>query len=109
MSVSINFEVLTKGRVHNLSGHERGLAARELFKLDELDKCDSIVEIEVPDHIYGLSPSFIQGLLSASVKALGSSREAFFSHYHVKSTDLVKRQFDRGLSAILTDREFPIN
>jgi len=109
MTLAIDLEVLTQGRVHNLSGHERGLAAREHFRLDELDKAGEAVEIRVPEHIYGVSPSFIQGLLSESVQSLGSTREAFFSHYHLIASDLVRRQFDRGLSAILTDRNFAIN
>lgn len=109
MTQAVNLDVLTQGKVHNLSGHERGLAARQLFELDQLDKLDGPVEILVPDHIYGVSPSFIQGLLSASVKALGSNRDRFFEHYHLIATDLVRRQFDRGLSAILTNRDFSIN
>lgn len=109
MSLSIDLEVLTQGKVHNLSGHERGLAARKHFNLDELDLADSLVEIRVPEHIYAISPSFVQGLLSASVRNLGSTKESFFRHYNLVATDLVNRQFDRGISAILTDRNFTIN
>ena len=109
MSLSIDLEILTQGKVHNLSGHERGLAARQHFALDQLDQSNEPVEIRVPDHIYGVSPSFIQGLLSDSVHALGSTRDGFFRHYRLVASDLVKRQFDRGLSAILTDRNFTIN
>ena len=109
MSLSIDLEILTQGKVHNLSGHMRGLAARKMFGLDELDKASEEVEIIVPEHIYGVSPSFIQGLLSASVLSLGASPEAFFAHYRLKASDLIRSQFDRGLSAILTDRNFSIN
>jgi hypothetical protein len=108
METAVDLDVLTKGRVHNLSGHERGLAARELFNLDQLDRIDEVVKIKVPEHIYGISPSFIQGMLSASVRNLGKSREQFYRHYDIVSTDLVRRQIERGLSAILTNRDFPI-
>lgn len=106
MTLAINLDALTEGKVHNLSGHERGLAARRHFDLDRLDKVDDMIEIVVPDHIYGVSPSFVQGLLSASVRQLGATREGFFDHYRLVASDLVQRQFDRGLSAILTDRDF---
>ena len=109
MTHSMDLEVLTQGKVHNLSGHERGLAARRHFKLDDLDKAIGEVEINVPEHIYGVSPSFIQGLLSASVQTLGQSREGFFGHYRLIASDLVQRQFERGLSAILTNRNFAVN
>lgn len=109
MTLEVDLDVLTQGKVHNLSGHERGLAARTLFALDMLDQASQPVEVRIPEHIYGISPSFIQGLFSASVIALGSSKDAFFEHYRLVATDLVRRQFDRGLSAILTDRDFSIN
>lgn len=101
---TIDLDALTGGgAVHNLSGHERGLHARHQFQLDEFDQAKSKVVIKVPDHVYGLSPSFIQGLLSASVLAFGS-RDAFFSFYSINGSELVRKQFDRGLDAILTDR-----
>lgn len=108
MTDAIDLEVLTEGKVHNLSGHERGLAARRYFNLDALDESIGEVEIRVPEHIYGVSPSFVQGLLSESVKKLGSTREGFSSHYKLVASDLVRRQFDRGLVAILTSRDYSV-
>jgi len=106
----IDLDILTEnGKVHNLSGHDRGLAARAEFQLDGLDGDSPTVEIHVPDHIYAVSPSFIQGLLAASFATLGSTREAFFRQYRIVASDLIKRQFDRGISAILTDRSLSSN
>ena len=106
----IDLDVLTEnGKVHNLSGHERGLAAREKFALDRYDGEGAQVEIRVPDHIYAVSPSFVQGLLAASVQKLGLNRDAFFARYHLTASDLIKRQFDRGISAILTNRDLSLN
>lgn len=104
---TINLDDLTgNGAVHNLSGHERGVDARRMYRLDDLDASGAPVAIKVPDHIYGLSPSFLQGLLSASVVAAGKSRERFFRRFSVIGTDLAKRQIDRGIDAIMTDRDF---
>lgn len=106
----IDLDLLTEnGKVHNLSGHERGVAARQAFRLDQFDERAEAVEIRVPDHIYAVSPSFVQGLLAASLQRVGLNRDAFFAQYTLVATDLIKRQFDRGISAILTNRDFSLN
>jgi len=103
----IDLDVLTDGgRVHNLSGHDRGVAARAAFRIDDLDHQREAVEIRVPDHIYAISPSFIQGMLATSVQMAGFSREGFFQRFTLNASDLIKRQFDRGLNSILTNRDF---
>lgn len=106
----IDLDRLTdNGRVHNLSGHDRGIAARQAFELDRYDEEAGIVEIVVPDHIYAVSPSFVQGLLSGSFRRVGFDKATFFSRYTLVASDLVRRQFDRGISAILTNRDFGVN
>ncbi|MGT2513431.1 hypothetical protein ACVOMT_03500 [Sphingomonas panni] len=102
----IDLNTLTNnGEVHNLSGHDRGVAARAAFGLDRLDREEGMVEIRVPDHVYAVSPSFVQGLLATSVQNLGRTREGFFTRYRLSASDLIKRQFERGISAILTNRD----
>jgi hypothetical protein len=108
MGKPINFGDLTKGQVHNLSGHDRGLAARESFKLDQLDLDGIRHVVYVPDDIYGVSPSFIQGLFSGSLKKLGNDIEEFRKHYEIEATDLVRRQIERGLTNIVLDRTSPL-
>lgn len=108
--VMINLDLLTdNGKVHNLSGHERGLAARAAFNLDALDNYAGPIDICVPEHIYAVSPSFVQGLLSTSFQNLGRSRENFFGRYNLVATDIIKRQFDRGISAILMNRDLSLS
>jgi hypothetical protein len=101
--IDIN-ELTGNGKIHTLSGHPKGLAARRKFGLDGLDKEGAIVDVVVPDHLYGLSPSFVQGLFTASVRFFGNSRERFFQHYRFQASDLVMRQINRGMDAILTNR-----
>lgn len=103
---TIDLEELTgNGKVHNLSGHVRGLAARNAFGLDALDAAGDPVQVIVPDHVYSLSPSFVQGLFSASVKAVGNDPSAFFSRYLIVASDLVRRQIDRAMANITLDRD----
>lgn len=107
---TIDLDRLTgNGKVHNLSGHVRGLAARNEFGLDALDAAGDPVRVVVPEHVYSLSPSFVQGLFSASVRALGNDPTAFFSHYQIVASELVRRQIDRAMQNITLDRDFKTN
>jgi hypothetical protein len=101
---AIDLEELTKGKVHNLSGRLRGLAARDLFHLDRLDQSGEPVEVHIPDHVYAVTPSFIQGLFGKSVEQLGGNAQAFRRNYRFIAPALVLDQVEKGLSAILTNR-----
>lgn len=105
MAAVINLEQLTgEGRVQNLSGRLRGLAARELFRVDELDGATDVVEVRVPEYVYSVTPSFFQGLFGGSVQALGSDAQAFRQHFRFIAPAIVLQQLERGLSAALTSR-----
>lgn len=101
--VEINIARLTRNEVRNLAGHERGLEARALFNLDELDREKDPVRVVVPGDVYALTTSFFQGMFSASVRAFGT-REAFLGHYRFDASTAVLLQIDRGISAVLTRR-----
>lgn len=102
---TIDLEELTgHGKVQNLSGRVRGLAARELFKLDELDRTGEDAELVVPPYVYSLTPSFVQGLLGESVRASGNDVNRFRQRFRFIAPAVVLQQLERGLSAILTDR-----
>lgn len=77
----VDIALLTNGEVLNLAGHERGLAARERFRMAQLDGEEEPVEVRFPDRFRQVSSSFFQGMFSASVQRFGSV-EAFFAHYH---------------------------
>lgn len=99
----INLSELTDGKVRNLAGHDRGLAARNKFRLDEIDAKNDIVKIIVPPDIYSLGSSFFQGMFASSVKASGS-REKFLSRYHFDAPHVVLRQIDQGIESSLMQR-----
>jgi hypothetical protein len=87
-----------EGRVRNLSGHEKGFAARGKFGLDRLDHASAPVLIVVPDYVYAISGSFVQGMFGPSLVRLGSVK-AFFEHYRFNASGAVIRQIERGLAA----------
>jgi hypothetical protein len=69
--VNLDLGLLTKGEVSSLIGHDRGLAARQLFELDRLDHENAPVHISAPSNLEAPTPSFVQGLFTSSVHGLG--------------------------------------
>lgn len=103
--MEINLGDLTRGgEVRNLSGHERGLAARAHFGLDAADGAAEEVRIVVPADIYTVTPSFFQGMFARSVHAAGDDPARFFQRYRFKASPVVLRQIERGLAAVRTQR-----
>ncbi len=100
----INLKKLTNdGEVKNLSGHERGVAARKLFGLDEADAAHDVVHVIVPDDIYSLTASFFQGMFAESVRKAGN-RDGFLKQYLFDAQPVVLKQVDRGIEASLMRR-----
>lgn len=92
------------GEVHNLSGHERGLAARNHYGLDGADGGDEDVEIVVPGDIHTITPSFFQGMFAKSVLAAGDPT-GFRSRFHFRASAIVQRQIDRGIASVRSRRD----
>lgn len=99
LSKVIDLTEITKGEVRNLSGHPRGVAARDHFDLSELDEAEDVVCVVFPDNLLSVAPSFVQGMFAGSYRALGSE-EAFRRHYRWRATDLIEQQLERGLKQI---------
>jgi hypothetical protein len=76
------------GRVHVLSGKERGLDVRKALELDRLDNGGETTTIEVPHDLHRMTPSFILGLFSKTLEQMAKSdrtidqvRVLFFQKY----------------------------
>jgi len=105
---AIDLGVLTGGKVHNLSGHERGLAARKRFGLDSLDNDGVVHTIRVPESMNAISPSFVQGMFTATLRSYGNDLAKFKRYYAIEASDLIQRQIDRGIQNILMNRNAPL-
>ena len=103
LEIDLN-ELTNGGEVHNLSGHERGVAARAHFHLEDADAAQEPVRVVIPEHIYTLTPSFFQGMFAASVHASGNDRASFFSRYKFAAAPVVLQQIERGIAAVRTRR-----
>lgn len=89
MAHKVDLTKLTQGKVRNLAGHDRGLSARELFNLDELDAQPEFIEIFLPDDFRSVSPSFFEGMFAKSVAAL-KDLDAFLEHYQFNTPTHVR-------------------
>jgi hypothetical protein len=99
----IDLSELTRGEVHNLIGHERGLAARRKFNLDAADASGEAILIFVPNDLFTITPSFFQGMLAESVRAAGS-REQFLARYRFDASPPVLSQVENGITSTLRRR-----
>ena len=91
------------GKVHNLSGKDRGLDARQNFGLDELDQGTESVAVRIPDYVYAISTSFFCGMFSESYKALGPDH--FLEKYRFEATDEQWLQIFQGIERCSYDFE----
>jgi hypothetical protein len=100
---TIQLAELTKNEVRSLSGQERGFTARSHFQLDELDKAAGPIIVSVPDDVDSISPSFLRGMFSLSIVALGVS--AFFSHYVFDAKPQILKQVNRAVHSTMLDND----
>ena len=70
--VNIDLSKLTSANSKVLAGHQRGVAARELYHIDDLERdFTSPIVVTAPSHLETISPSFVQGFLGATLKKIG--------------------------------------
>lgn len=62
-----------------LSGRERGIECREIFKVKALDRTPDRIVVSIPRDIYSMNTSFFLGLFGESVRALG--KQGFTTKY----------------------------
>jgi len=99
---NIDLLTLTKGEVRSLSGHDRGLAARNLFQLDKLDEEGGDIVVRAPADLDALTPSFVQGLFASSINRLGA--EEFFKHYKFDLSPHLRTDIELGINRLLMKR-----
>lgn len=101
MVMKIDLDELTQGgRVHNLSGRPLGEQSRNWAKVEAMDNAIEAVSVEIPNHIYSISPSFFLGMFGESVLKLNGP-EPFFKKYQftgpTKVVSQVRQWADRAM------------
>lgn len=101
----INLDTIAGGgRTRNLSGKERGIAAREQLSLDEFDSLPGEISVVIPEYVDTISPSFFQGLFSQSIRTL-KGKDSFLLKYHFVANDSIKRWIDIGIRNASSSRD----
>ncbi|KAF7777023.1 hypothetical protein PMAN_a2229 [Pseudoalteromonas marina] len=101
MSV-INFNELP-GRIY--AGRPNGRQARNLFKLETLDKDGESVEVRFPTNAKSISSSFFLGMFGDSIRYAGT-REKFYSLYRFNANEQIKKQIDKAIERALVAAKF---
>lgn len=98
----IELTKLTRDAVRSLNGQERGVAAREFFQVDQLDRAPEPVIVRVPNNLDSISPSFLRGMFALSIGALGTA--GFMSHYVFDAPVEILEQVDRAVKGTISDQ-----
>jgi hypothetical protein len=88
-------KVAGDGSVHNLTGKDRGRAARDALELDWFEKQEGRIIIQVPSFLYAITDSFLLGLFSESIQRLGL--EGFSAKYCFEADATILAQIEKGL------------
>lgn len=99
----LNFDTITdEGRNLYLSGKKKGLAARETFDLNTLDKNNEAINVRISENI-DCNVSFLSGLFSNSITLFGS-RSAFLEKYRfVEIPEKVSERLSNVITATLSE------
>lgn len=91
--------VRDNGTTHIFAGRDKGKHWRVVFRIDELDTADGPVNVQVPDDVYLISPSFFLSLFGVSVRRLGMSR--FHEKYRFLGSEDIQMQVEKGIALAL--------
>lgn len=82
------------------SGRAKGELARLKFNLDEIDKKQHRVVVNIPETTYSVTTSFFLAFFSKSIQRAGS-REAFLNRYEFHIPEFFRETFDTCISRAL--------
>ena len=85
------------------TGRGRGERLRLEYQLDAVDADQMDVDVTIPDGTYTISSSFFLGFFGPSVVNAGS-KNAFYSRFHFKSPEFLKKVIDDYVSRALQSR-----
>lgn len=89
----------SKKNIEILSGFAEGKKMRSRLKLDQADAKGALVEVVIPERIMALTPSYFMGLFGPSIRR--TCVEDFRIRYHFTCSDLIRRNIEDGIQAVL--------
>lgn len=89
----IDLGILMEGGKLVLTGYEKGLNARQMFKMDQLDETGVHLIIRVPGETYAISHSYWRGLLDHTLSHFENKTEAM-KEIRIEGPQKFVMQFD---------------
>jgi hypothetical protein len=86
-----------------LSGRENGEKARIQLNLDEIDKNDEMVNVNVPDGLYSMNASFFLGLFGESARRL--RKDKFEEKYIFHCSNIIMKNVEDGIYRALKESD----
>ncbi len=83
-------------------GQKKGAAVREVSRLDELDKKDIKIYVQIPRDTYSVTSSFIMGLFRASIQSCGS-KKIFLDKFIFDCSDLIFEKAEEAIDRALIE------
>lgn len=99
------FELTGKGKICSFSGRQKGENLRDKWELDKLEQdANTHVLIKVPETVYNLGPSFLQGLFTKTIFK-ENGLQIFHNKYTFKASSIIKDQIDFVVDKLNRDKE----
>ena len=104
MEKIVDLTEIAGGRTRMLAGAQRGLAARELLRLDSAEKQRARIVVRAPDQLQTIASSFVQALLGKTYSDHGAEgiRE-FYDFSQLKPS--LQEDFERGIHRLRLNSE----
>ena len=89
------------------SGRDKGIEARKAIHLEDVGQRSSQVFFLIPEHTWGINPSFYGGLLEGTIKKFLNNTDAFLEKYHflyydgTELNDSLNADLQEGLRYVL--------
>lgn len=88
-------EIVRDQQTFIFSGKDKGIETRKYFGLDDADNGKEVVDVVIPEQIKYMTPSFVTGMFSSSVKRAGTL-DAFFGKYRFHAHSAIVSQITEG-------------
>jgi len=86
-----------------LSGVDLGSAARAHYKLDDLDKDPTDVQVIIPEYVYSVNSSYFSGLFQRSLLSMGE--EKFRQKYIFECDSIIRKNVEDGIFYIINTKD----
>lgn len=109
-NVTKNFFDLTGGgKIKSFSGRPKGEQLRQEWSLDSLEEDPNThITIKVPEFIYNLGPSFLQGLFTQTIFK-PNGLDLFRSKYTIEASSLILEQINYMVEKLDRENGKPAN